>query len=241
MSRQVFGWIPFVEERASLENGTELSRSYEIWDYADALVRTPRGPEDYASAIINFKRAIEFRDQILDSIYNFESIPGAVVIKRELKNKHDAKHDIMSALGLMRPTMKESLRKLRNGLIHDASCAVPDTEVCQRLSDFTWYYLRSTDFIAAQPVEKIIFSQEQPPYNCYPVVHLELYIHRSPWSLEIDATLSNDLISPHERHDFVRVRVELTECDGDNTRVKGTICGPEEAQLAIMKRSFTVI
>ncbi len=231
ISRQVFDWIPFVEERDALENGTELNRSYEVWNYADTFIHNSRGQEDNATAIIHFKRAIEFRDEILDSIYDFLAVPGSGLIRRRVKDKREAKHEIMSALGLMRPAMKEFIRKLRNGLIHDASCSAPNVDVCKTLSDFTWYYLRSTDFVAAQPVIDIIFSQEAPPYDYYPLVHTQLRIHRNPWCLEVDATLSGELVSMHEQQQFIQVQAETFEIAGSNTRVRGRVCGPEEAEL----------
>lgn len=242
VSTSILRWRTYVESRECLENGLSLKRSYEIWGYADRLVEYPRHDEDRSTAIIQLKRAIEIRDTILDELFTFKAIPGASVIKKQFPKEKEFKREIMVALGLMRPAMKEYLRNLRNCLVHGSDLTAPDTETCRRLSDFTWYYLRSTDFIAAQPITDIVLSEEPPPYRYYPEIHARLSLKRDPWQVKVNGMIPAALASETQADNSFRVDGSISGPDTDGLyMIDGELKGPDEAALKIMNLCFFVV
>jgi hypothetical protein len=60
----------------------------------------------------------------------------------------------MAELGIIRPTMKNHLRELRNRLVHEAEEPPLCRNECELLSDTAWYYLK------AAPVRTEVSSGE---------------------------------------------------------------------------------
>jgi hypothetical protein len=76
---------------------------HEIWAHGNQLLsKADPSQQDLAAAVIQFQRAVELRDRLLDQIYGFERIPG-----RTSTNKYA----IMADLGIIRPTLKIRLQK----------------------------------------------------------------------------------------------------------------------------------
>lgn len=120
---------------------------YEIWQHADSLLLKTANDHELFCAIAQLNRAIEFRDNLLVELYNLKKIPGF----QKLENKHE----IMEELGIIKQVMKAKLNDIRNKTMHSADYESPTLNVCKELSEFTWYYLRSTDTLVAQPSTEI--------------------------------------------------------------------------------------
>jgi hypothetical protein len=51
---------------------------------------------------------------------------------------------------MIRPSLKDPLRQLRNKIAHEVADVVLDRKLCDALGDTAWYYLKATDLAARQ-------------------------------------------------------------------------------------------
>lgn len=125
-------------------------KQLEIWNHGnELLLKSNPSQQDLATALIQFQRAVELRDKLLDKLYGFENIPGKASV---------GKYAIMADLGIIRPTLKVRLRELRNRLMHDPDELHLTDDECALLADTSWYYLRVTDRIAEQCSDEIHYD-----------------------------------------------------------------------------------
>ncbi|MCC6141518.1 MAG: hypothetical protein IT389_12985, partial [Nitrospira sp.] len=102
-------------------------KQYEIWRHGDEMVAASKSRHDLEVAIVQFQRAVEQRDTILENLYCFAAFPGATG-----KNKQ---YTVMADLGIIRPSLKEPLRELRNKIVHEVDDVDVDRKRCEILSD----------------------------------------------------------------------------------------------------------
>jgi hypothetical protein len=64
----------------------------------------------------------------------------------------------MELLGIIKPIMRKKLDNIRNRLTHIQGAKVPTAEECAEFIEFVWYFLKSTDRLAALPIETVTFD-----------------------------------------------------------------------------------
>src|ERR1039457_2673786 len=86
-------------------------KQHEIWSHANGIIAgASPSRQDLAVAVMQLQRAIELRSTMLNALYNFTELPNRTA---------KAPYPIMADLGIIRPTMKNQLRELRNRLVHE--------------------------------------------------------------------------------------------------------------------------
>jgi hypothetical protein len=116
-------------------------KQYEIWRHGDELIKSAKSRHDFEVAIVQFQRAVEQRDTILEQVYRFRTIPWF---------PPNDQYSTMTALGIIRRSLKKPLRELRNKILHEITDVALDRNQCEHLCDTAWYYLKATDLLARQ-------------------------------------------------------------------------------------------
>lgn len=98
---------------------------------------------------MDIRRAIDRRVRLLDARYSFKSIP--------IKHKPADVLGLLEFVGLIRPRMLQKLIDIRNAVEHE-DAEPPDRDTCEVFIDFTWYFLKSTDFITQRVIDRITFT-----------------------------------------------------------------------------------
>jgi hypothetical protein len=202
---------------------------YEIWDHGNQLLsKASPSQQDLAAAVIQFQRAVELRDKLLDKIYGFERIPG-----RTSTNKYA----IMADLGIIRPTLKIRLRGLRNSLIHEPDGIQISQDECELLSDTAWYYLKITDRITQQCADEVWIDYSSPETGGS---HLTVTFETSSWSINVNANVSPKHLLTRPTPDCLMVRVnksEFVKYSGD-LKFVGKATGTDSALWSLVKMFF---
>lgn len=201
----------------------------EIWAHGnDLLLKTNPSAQDLAAALIQFQRAIELRDKLLDRLYGFEKIPG---------RPNPGKYTIMSDLGIIRPTLKVRLRELRNKLIHEPDEIHVTQDECTLLADAAWYYLRVTDRIAEQCSDEIHYDLGSSATG---QSGLTIKVEPVSWKLDGAGFLAHDHIleAPSAGGLTLRVRsCEFQRYDNSLT-LAGELIGPPSSLWSVIKNFF---
>ena len=201
----------------------------EIWAHGnDLLLKTNPSPQDLAAALIQFQRAVELRDKLLDKLYAFEKIPG---------RPNPGKYAIMSDLGIIRPTLKVRLRELRNKLMHDSDEIHVTQDECTLLADTAWYYLRVTDRIAEQYSDEIHYDFGSSPNG---QSGLTVKVEPVSWKLDAAGFLAHDDILVAPTAGGLTLRVRSCEFDQFNNSLKlaGELIGPPGSLWSVIQNFF---
>jgi hypothetical protein len=200
---------------------------YDIWRHAQRILAVPDpGEQDLCSAMIQLDRAVDLREKLLNSIYHFRRLPG-------MRGKDV--HVIMVELGIIKPLMKTRLATLRNALMHVNNTAPPDLNTCRELSEFAWYYLRSTDRLISDAVCEIEIDIEGAG-GCRLGIHFGL----NPWAVSVDGRVPSQALSVVASTECVEIASSFTpEVGRDGTvRIVGTIVGSNETQSKLVRLYF---
>lgn len=202
---------------------------HEIWEHGNQLLSKPNpSQQDLAAAVIQFHRAVELRDKLLDQIYGFERIPG---------RKSSNKYAIMADLGIIRPTLKIRLRDLRNSLIHEPGGVKISKDECELLSDTAWYYIKVTDRITQQYVEEVWVDYSSPNTGR---THLAMTCETISWSINVDADVSPKHLLAQPKPGCLIVRVnqsEFVKYSGD-LKLTGKVTGTDSALWSLVQIFF---
>jgi hypothetical protein len=102
-----------------------------------AIANGPNSEEDRKDAIAAFWRAVERRQQLFDEVY-------AVRVLLGLGRRERIHLSHLQALGLIRGSVLDDIRRLRNAIEHESE-APPELSQCFLYQDAIWYFLRSTE------------------------------------------------------------------------------------------------
>jgi hypothetical protein len=210
-------------------HGVNWKLQHEIWAHGNQLLsKTDPSQQDLAAAIIQFQRAVELRDRLLDQIYRFEQIPG-----RASNNKYA----IMADLGIIRPTLKVRLRDLRNSLIHEPSGVQISKNECELLSDTAWYYLKVTDrIIQHRPYDvEVDYSSPETGRSI-----LTLTFETVPWSIKVSGSLSPSHLLRQPAPGCLVVLVDQSEFVkySSNLKILGEATGTGSAVWSLVQIFF---
>src|SRR6516165_6599061 len=147
VSREVLDWPTStgltLNGRSSWESHSEPRN--------DANDRLADGASEQARAvaILQLRRAVEFRDKVLRDTYSLDKIPGF---------PKTSYYKILLDVQVILPIMRKHLIDIRNAISHDDTEKPPDLHRCRELAEFTWYYLKSTDHLLSSPIATLDFD-----------------------------------------------------------------------------------
>jgi hypothetical protein len=202
---------------------------HEIWEHGNQLLSKPdTSQQDLAAAIIQFQRAVELRDKLLNKIYGFERIPG---------RRSASKYTIMVDLGIIRPTLKIRLRDLRNSLAHEPGEIQISKNECELLSDTAWYYLKVTDRITQQYASEVWIDYSSPETGR---TLLTLTFETVAWAIKVKGNLSPKHLLTQATPGCLIVRVDQSEFvkySGD-LKLVGEATGTDSALWSLVQIFF---
>lgn len=201
----------------------------EIWAHGNELLtKATPSQEDLSAALIQFQRAVELRDKLLDKLYGFESIPG---------RPSPGKYAIMADLGIIRPTLKIRLRELRNKLMHEPDEIQISTEECTLLADTAWYYLRVTDRIAEQCSDEVQYDLGSSATG---QSGLTVKVQPVSWKLTVHGYLAHQHIldEPNSGGLIVRILTCTHERYNNSLKMTGELIGPPTHLWSVIQTFF---
>src|ERR1035438_8971658 len=113
---------PLESEEYSMFN-VPWKKQYDIWRHGDELIANATSPRDFEVAIMHLQGAVEQRDTILEQSYQFKTCPWF--------GKGLSHYAIMAELGIIRPSLKDPLRQLRNRIAHEVNDVVLERKQCR--------------------------------------------------------------------------------------------------------------
>lgn len=201
LSPTVFTWAPFVD--ASTEFKQEpWKRSHALFLHAEQILNNATTDDERADAIVALRRAINSRVRLLDQRYSFRRLP--------IKDKPSDVLGLLAFVGLVRPRMLRKLIDIRDAIEHE-DIVPPDAEACSVLLEFTWYFLKSTDFITQRVIDTITFTDEEN--GCW----VELGINPPDrWEPRVRGWVPSRLISSEAYDSWLLLQVKRLEKRGKN-------------------------
>jgi hypothetical protein len=136
-------------ERLTISSIQSDSRPYVLLEHGQAIITSGAGSRELrADVLVNLKRAVDLRVKNLVDRYNFKRVP--------LEDKPRGSLELLEFFGVIQPLMAGQLIELRNAVEHEDQEA-PDVPKLKELSEFTWYFLRSTD-LRIRPTGSLSFD-----------------------------------------------------------------------------------
>lgn len=207
----------------------DWKRQHEIWAHGNSLISAASPTQqDLEAGIIQLQRAVELRDKLLDQIYGFEKIPG---------RRRATKYEIMTDLGIIRPTLKIRLRELRNSLIHNPKNSLITQQECELLSDTSWYYLKVTDRITQQCTDEMTM---QIPSSGREGSSLSFTFETNMWTAAADGYVAPEIVLNAPVSGCVSVTVTFCEFVkySEYLKFKGIAVGTDTALWRLVQIFF---
>jgi hypothetical protein len=113
--------------------------------------------EDRKDAIAALWRAVERRQQLFDQVY-------AIKVPLRLGNRKHVHLGHLQELGLIRGSVLDDIRRLRNAIQHRSEMA-PRRSQCLLYQDAVWYFLRSTETYARRVPTGYEFIEDYEHYG----------------------------------------------------------------------------
>ena len=141
-------------------------RPYEHWHHANNLLQKHCTEFNLIDVLTTLWRSVNLRLKQLNDIYRFKKIP--------VTNKPSGLLELMEYFGIIRPLMLKKLKYIRNAIEHEDK-NIPDIDNCIELSEFVWYFLRSTDPLAMKSIGTFslnrgkYFKEREFPFDCLPI------------------------------------------------------------------------
>jgi hypothetical protein len=208
---------------------SSFKKQHEIWSHGnELLLKVTPSQEDFAAALIQFQRAVELRDKLLDKLYGFENIPG---------KRSTVKYAVMADLGIIRPTLKIRLRDLRNKLMHDPEVIHMTADECNLLADTAWYYLKVTDRIAEQCADEVYYDLTS---NDTDKSGLTAKIEPVSWTVNLNGYLAHNHILESAVVNSPVIQVHRCEYARYNNslNVWGVLTGPPATVWSVVQNFF---
>ncbi|MET1171347.1 hypothetical protein [Paenibacillus amylolyticus] len=205
--REVLTWDMEVDSSTVFDDNESL-RSYEIWEHSKNLISSHTSEFQLVDSIANLKRSLNQRLQLIEKRYNLKSI--------NYRNKPKGYLELLEQYNVVRPFLMRILLSIRNEIEHN-DMRPPDLNRCQELLDVTWYFLRSTDHIIRNQIDKLVISmpREQDKKGNY-WINLDIDFG-VPVSLKVNCWLPDEFVSQTKKNDFLRVdAVEFRQFDNKN-------------------------
>lgn len=214
-----------------LDEEEAVREQQEIWHHANLILENVRCTHDLVLCLFQLNRVVDFRDQLLEKCYGFRNLPG--FSRRRL-------HDILEEVGLVKPIMRKKLNTLRNRLAHSQDAEIPTHTECEELSEFVWYFLRSTDRFSALPIATVDFDYHRESDMFH--YGVEITNARESWNIELLGRID----VAHFCMTYVDQWVRLTDVsvlkfiDNNRVVVRGLVTGEQKFKLRFAKRLFEI-
>jgi len=182
---------------------SEWKIPHEGWRHAENILKNDAEKYHRIDAIATLKRAIDYRVKDLGAKYNLKGIGP------EWKKKN--KYEILAHFNIIKPIMLKKLLVIRNRIEHEHS-APPSLEACLELSEFVWYFLKSTDSFSQRVADSFILdeSPELDNRHCF-IVTPDI---KNNWNLDVSGWLKNCYYSSSNQDNFFEIqnaRIETFE------------------------------
>ena len=187
ISNVVLSWKPVVESFSYASEDWE--HSYSFFCHSEKLLSYATENHFLIDAISNLKRAVDHRIKHIAKTYKLKKT-ACYALKKNI-------WDTLAELELIKPVMLGKLIEIRNTVEHKFTDP-PSQARCIELSEFVWYFLRSTDSISKLVSEGPYLedSNNSIYYNGNPA---------NEWKSIVTADLSNKLISTCPKADYFEV------------------------------------
>jgi hypothetical protein len=221
---------PLESEEYSMFN-VPWKKQYDIWRHGDELIANATSPRDFEVAIMQLQRAVEQRDTILEQSYQFKTCPWF--------GKGLSHYAIMAELGIIRPSLKDPLRQLRNRIAHEVNDVVLERKQCEHLSDTAWYYLKATDLITRQCAAKLTLhcGEDDPHYTL-----LTFEFTPRLWVVSITGNIPDRHLLSKRSPDALSVTAASARFENyrgvQHCKFRGSLTGPEALCQRILQTFF---
>lgn len=191
----------------------ERKRCYSYLNHAESLLVAANNDYFYIDVISNLKRAVDHRVKLISKQYNIKPVSKLFDLKGTFET--------LAEFSLIRKLMVSKLLELRNCIEHQFQTA-PSHDRCEEYIEFTWYFLRSTDYLAKELCTDIYFDAGESSHY---FAELQLSIE-SGWNIELRACLPKKFYKDHSSSDFHPIEVI-------ESKLGGTIIEQNEAKADI--------
>ncbi len=204
ISKEIFDW-GLRSEDSSIYYGWE--KPYEYWNHAEELLINVKNQYTLIDSISSLKRAVDFRVKDLNSRYNLKTA------NPKLKKKNNFER--LANFGIIKPIMLEKLLAIRNGIEHKFENP-PTVKICQELSEFVWYFLRSTDSYCSEIVKEFIFERDLYDESYWPSGNVNL----KNWEFKLRGWIEESLISIEPKKNYYCIDCQLETFTEFKERIK---------------------
>ena len=203
-----------------VDHSLPWNKQYEIWRHGNELLAGAKSQRDLEVAIMQFQRAVEQRDTILEQLYRFRTIPWFP--------SNTSQYSIMASLGMIRPSLKEPLRQLRNRIAHEVADVELDHKQCDYLCDAAWYYLKATDLPARQCATTLVLTcgEDDPHWTM-----LEFGFSPGSWSISIQGDVPDRHVLTERSPQALAIAMSASTVEEyrgvRKVRFRGSVTGPD--------------
>ena len=225
-------WHVEFQEWERLERST-VDRGYELWEHALSRLTSDNTSLDRVDAVTGLKRAATQRIRALKEIYGLKELP--------LQSRPSKDLDLLRYLGIIRPLILRQLIEIRNSLEHE-DIQPPSQDECLMFSDVVWYFLKSTDMLAARRVASVDYVPEEWAM-VDDIVHALVTIdYNDPRNAppSIRGWLKKTALAFEHRPDLLEISVSIQKHERDDDWIvfNGEVRGPEEGLRKLWHHYF---
>jgi hypothetical protein len=206
-------------------------KQYEIWRHGNDLISGATSQHDFEVAIMQLQRAVEQRDTILEQLYRFREVPWSA--------NNSSQYSVMASLGIIRPSLKDPLRELRNRIVHEVDDVGLDRKQCEYLSDTAWYYLKATDLLTRQCAAELVINcgEDDPHFTM-----LKFTFEPGSWIVKIEGNIPDRHLLAQKPPSFLSVKVTTSQfADYRGVRhfkFRGSVNGSDAVYRRIVQTFF---
>ena len=204
ISNKVLDWKACESSSSSDLNMGE--RAYGILDHALTILNNHSSPLYMVDVVTTLKRAVNHRLKTLNKIYEFDTIP--------INSKPIGLLRQLEFFGIIKPLMLQELLKIRNDVEHNDRTP-PKKIYCQKLYEFVWYFLRSTDVIASKKVESMsLLPSGKLAEDCIYWIAVTMNA-KSIWKINMSGWFHANLLFAVDKNNTFRLNVNKAETKND--------------------------
>ncbi|MFQ3789541.1 hypothetical protein [Halomonas sp. A29] len=152
---EILSWNP-ISQSSSITDGAGWKKPYSYLQHAERLLSHCCDEHYRIDCILNLNRAIDHRVKLLAALYRFKKIP--------VPEKPEKILDMLGYFGVARPAMLRELSSVRNLLEHQYKDP-PPLRRCQELTEFTWYFLKSTDYLSTSVLQDFVLYPDDMQFS----------------------------------------------------------------------------
>jgi hypothetical protein len=205
LSPTVLSW-QWRSESSTVYSEDAWRRPYEHWRHADEI--DPSISEFKRIDIITtLKRAVDHRVRALMGLYDLRGLPLSDAPKEHL--------ELLEYVGLVRPLMVSRLITIRNAVDHE-DAAPPSPDECRTLTEFVWYFLRSTDRVVRFVVDSMdVAPPDQNTDQLRPYGMRVAFSDENDWIPRISGRFRKETVSSVAIDSWINVQVKKIESGAD--------------------------